>query len=197
MSQPPITAAEYLQRERKASFKSQFYRGEMFAMPGANRQHCLIVINVVSELGNQLRDRECEVYPSDMRVKVSPTGLYTYPDVSVACKEPQFEDDFNDVLINPQVIVEVLSDSTEAYDRGKKFEQYRQIASLRNYLLVAQKRVFVEHYSLQPTGGWLLTESSDVDQAIFLESIQCQLRVGDLYRKVSFELEDVTAPLEG
>ena len=131
-----LTQADYLHRERAAEGKSEFYRGEMFAMAGASREHNLIVGNLVTSLNLQLRDRDCQVYPSDMRVKVSPTGLYTYPDVSVACENPEFEDAQGDTLLNPRVLVEVLSDSTEAYDRGPKFEQYRQLASLRDYLLI-------------------------------------------------------------
>jgi Uma2 family endonuclease len=126
-----------------------------------------------------------------MKVRVSPTGLYTYPDVSVACNQPEFEDEVNDVLLNPQVIVEILSDTTEADDRGKKFEQYRQIASFQDYLLVAQKRVYAELYTRQLTGGWLLTEFREVNQNISLERIQCKLNVGDLYRKVTFVPSDL------
>lgn len=182
-----LTAAEYLARERQAEIKSEFYRGEMFAMSGASRQHNLIAGKIVTALNNLLADRNCEVYPSDMRVKVSPTGLYTYPDVSVACDQPQFEDAETDTLLNPLVIVEVLSKSTEAYDRGPKFEQYRQIQSLQEYLLVAQDRVHVELFQRQPDGSWLLREFSALSDHVELNSVSCQLPLADVYHKVTMD----------
>ncbi len=182
-----LTEAEYLTRERQAEHKSQFFGGEVFAMAGATRHHNVIAMNVGTSLNVQLRDRNCEVYPSDMKVKVTPTGLYTYPDVSVTCEHPKFLDDASDVLLNPQLIVEILSDSTEAYDRGPKFEQYRQLASLKDYLLVAQKRMHAELYTRQTTGSWLLTEFTQPHQEINLESVGCRLRLAELYIKVSFE----------
>jgi Uma2 family endonuclease len=132
-----LTPEEYLARERQVDTKSEFYDGELFAKAGASRSHNLIVGNVTGELRAQLRGRPCEVYPADMRVKVSETGLYAYPDVVVVCGEPRFEDEHLDTLLNPTVIVDVLSPSTEAYDRGEKFAQYRKLASLREYVLIA------------------------------------------------------------
>ena len=182
-----LTEAEYLARERAADFKSEFYRGEMFAMAGASREHNLITMNLGTALNTQLRDTDCEVYPSDMRVKVSPTGLYTYPDVTVACDQPRFEDEQSDTLVNPLVIVEVLSESTEAYDRGAKFEQYRRIDSFREYLLVAQDRVHLEHFSRQDDGNWLLREYSELTTKVKLESISCEVSLVDVYLKMNFD----------
>src|SRR5215510_15498100 len=116
--QPHLTPEEYLALERKAGYKSEYFAGEIFAMSGASEQHNLIVANVVATLHTQFRNRPCKVYASDMRVKVSPTSLYTYPDVVALCSEPRFDDDQKDTLLNPTVIIEVLSPSTEAYDRG-------------------------------------------------------------------------------
>ena len=181
-----LRAADYLRLERAAEGKSEFYRGEMFAMAGASREHNLIVMNVGASLHPQLRDRDCQVYPSDMRVKVSPTGLYTYPDVSVACDHPEFEDTHGDTLLNPRVLVEVLSDSTEAYDRGPKFEQYRQLASLRDYLLIAQDRSHVEHFELQASGSWLLREYKLPTDVVQLASVECRITLSDIYLKVTF-----------
>lgn len=181
-----LTAADYLRLERAAEGKSEFYRGEMFAMAGASREHNLMVGNLVTSLNLQLRDRDCQVYPSDMRVKVSPTGLYTYPDVSVACENPEFEDNQGDTLLNPQVLVEILSDSTEAYDRGPKFEQYRQLASLHDYLLIAQDRFHVEHFELQSSGSWLLREYKLPTDVVHLASVNCRIPLSDIYLKVTF-----------
>ena len=128
------TAEQYLSIERAAQFRSEFFRGEMFAMVGASRKHNLIAVNISRRLNEQFDGRKCEVYQSDMRVKVNATGLYTYPDVVATCDEPQFEDDQVDTLLNPKVIVEVLSPSTELWDRGKKFKHYRNIPSLRECL---------------------------------------------------------------
>ena len=182
-----LTETQYLVLERQAAEKSEFYRGEMFAMAGASRQHNLIVGNLITSLNLALRDTHCQVYPSDMRVKVSSTGLYTYPDVSVACDEPRFEDTEGDTLLNPIALVEVLSKSTEGYDRGTKFEQYRQITSLKAYLLIAQERVHVELFQLQPSGDWLLSEFNDLSETVDARSIDCKLPLADLYLKVDFD----------
>src|SRR5215216_7594453 len=133
-----ISPEEYLAIERKSEIKHEFFAGEMFAMVGASKRHNLITANLIRILGNQLLERPCNVYPSDMRVKVSATGKYTYPDVVIACEEEKFDDAENDTLLNPVIIIEVLSESTEAYDRGKKFEQYQNIESLTEYLLIGQ-----------------------------------------------------------
>jgi Uma2 family endonuclease len=179
-----LTPQEYLAKERKADFKSEYYRGEMFAMAGASEEHNSIVTNVVGELHPQLKQHDCKVYASDMRVKVDPTGLYTYPDVSVACEGREFEDEELDALLNPQVIFEVLSKSTEAYDRGPKFEQYRKLSSLSEYLLVSQDRCHVEHYEKQADGSWTLREFNDLQEVVVLRSIECKLTLADIYLKV-------------
>lgn len=184
-----LTESEYLAMERQAEFKSEFYRGEMFAMTGASRPHNLIVGNAIASLHQQLLDRECEVYPSDMRVKVSSCGLYTYPDVSVACQQPQFEDGEFDTLLNPVFIVEVLSKSTEAYDRGAKFEMYRQLPSLQTYLLIAQDRIHVELFQRQSSEHWLLTEFNDPSDVVSLDGLNVNLSVASLYLKVDFSAE--------
>src|SRR5215211_8263317 len=144
-----LSPEEYLAIERKSEIKHEYFAGEVFAMVGASKRHNLITANIIRLLGNQLADRPRNVYPSDMRVKVSATGKYTYPDVVVACDEEQFDDEEKDTLLNPVVIFEVLSESTEAYDRGKKFEQYQQIESLTEYVLVAQEPHRIEQYVRQ------------------------------------------------
>jgi Uma2 family endonuclease len=184
--QPRFTPAEYLALERKALYKSEYLDGEIFAMSGASREHNLIALNVGAELRAALRQRPCEVYVGDMRVKVSPTGLYTYPDVVVACEEPQFEDAEVDTLLNPTVLVEVLSPSTEDYDQGKKFEHYRTLISLQEYLLVAQETPHLVHYVRQPDHTWVLSETRRLDDTLYLPSISCHLSLAEVYAKVSF-----------
>lgn len=185
-SQPCYTEAEYLARERLAEYKSEYYRGEIFAMAGATREHNLLVTNIVRSLANQLAGRPCEVYPSDMRVRL-PTGLYTYPDVTVACGEPKFLDDQFDTLLNPWVIVEVLSASTEAYDRGEKAQQYRSLESLTHYVLVASEKPHIEVHSREAKQPWMISESVDLAATIDLPSINCRLSLAEVYEKVAFK----------
>jgi Uma2 family endonuclease len=182
--QPKTTPADYLVHERTAPSKSEYLDGEVFAMAGASRRHNLITANVIGELRQQLKKRPCEVYPSDMRLKVPATDLYTYPDVSVTCGEPSFEDAELDVLLNPTLVVEVLSKSTADYDRGAKFEHYRTIPSLREVLFVAQDSVHVVHCVRQENGSWLLTETRDPEGRLTLASIEAELLVSEIYDKV-------------
>ena len=186
------TAAEYLALERRATYKSEYVNGHIIAMSGASRRHNLIAANISRELSSQLRGRPCESYISDMRVRVSETGLYTYPDVLAVCGDIRFADEQTDTLLNPTVIVEVLSASTEAYDRGDKFAHYRRLASLHDYVLVSQDAVRVEHYVRQGE-KWVLSEASLLTDTVSLASIQCTLVLEDIYDKVRFDTADNTA----
>ena len=188
-AQKRYTPEEYLVLERQAQCKSEYYAGDIFAMAGASRWHNLIVTNVVRELSLQLKERPCTTYPSDMRVKISPTGLYTYPDVTVVCGEAQFEDTQQDTLLNPTLIVEVLSESTEAYDRGGKFTHYRKLTSLMEYVLIAQTKPHVEHYVRQPDNRWLLAEADSLHQSLHLPSTDCHLVLAEVYDKVDIVVE--------
>ncbi len=192
-SQPKtfLTPEEYLEIERRAEYKSEYFQGEMFAMAGASLVHNILVSHLVRDLGQQLRRGPCQVLPSDMRVHVSAAGLYTYPDVSVVCGPPQLADEHSDILLNPSFIAEVLSPSTEGYDRGRKFEQYRAIASLAEYLLVAQDRVHVELFTRQADGRWVLSEASGLEATLELPSIGCRLSLADLYEKVDLTATSV------
>jgi Uma2 family endonuclease len=181
---PRLTPEDYLAIERSAEYKSEYFDGEIFAMTGASRAHNTLVANTVIELGGQLKKRPCKLYVNDMRVKVSPTGLYTYPDVIVVCGKEQFDDAHLDTLLNPTLIIEVLSDSTEAYDRGRKFEHYRHLDSLVEYVLIAQHRPHVESFRRQPDQQWLLTECSGLDATLRLQSIDCDLALAEIYAKV-------------
>ena len=180
-----MTPEEYLAAERKAETKSEYFGGEVFAMVGASKRHNLIAANIIRVLGNQLLERPCNVYPSDMRVKVSVTGKYTYPDVVVACEPELFDDAENDTLLNPVVIIEVLSASTEAYDRGKKFEQYQQIESLTEYILVAQEPYRIEQYVRQSDKEWRYSEYHVAEEVVKISVIGCELALKDAYAKVT------------
>jgi len=181
-----LSPEEYLARERIADHKSEYFAGEVFAMAGASERHNLIVLNTAATLREQLRKRPCRVYPSDLRLKVQNTGLYTYPDVSVVCGEPELLSEQGDVLLNPNVLVEVLSESTEAYDRGKKFEHYRTIPTLREYVLIAQDRISVECFTRDDADGWTLRATQDIDGFLQLASIHCSLPLVEIYDKVQF-----------
>lgn len=180
-----LTPEEYLAAERQAEYKSEYFAGEMFAMVGASRAHNLISANIAGELRQQLKGKPCEVYVSDMRVRVPATGLYTYPDVVVVCGEPRFEDELVDTLLNPILLVEVLSDSTESYDRGKKAGNYRTIASLAEYLLIAQHDYQVEQYVKQADGRWLLADIRSLKSAVELASVPCVLPVREIYDRIN------------
>jgi Uma2 family endonuclease len=177
------TIPEYLELEAATPQKHEYLGGEIFAMGGASEAHNLIVGNVLSGLHQQLRGKPCRVYPSDLRVKVSSTGLYTYPDVTVVCGKPELEQP-GETLLNPNVLIEVLSESSEAYDRGKKFEQYRTLASLSDYLLIAQDKPLVEHYSRQSGGRWLLVAANTLAEHIEIGSIGCSLALAEVYLNV-------------
>ncbi|HSO00309.1 MAG TPA: Uma2 family endonuclease [Candidatus Nanopelagicales bacterium] len=178
-----MTPEEYLAFERASETKHEYADGETSAMAGGTREHSLISMNIARELGNLLRDRPCEVHGSDLRVKIAATGRYVYPDASVVCGAALFEDEQRDTLQNPLVVVEVLSDSTEAYDRGEKFEQYRSLPSLLEYVICSQKKARVEHFQRQGDGRWVLTVLGPGDR-LTLESIGCELPVDDIYLKV-------------
>jgi Uma2 family endonuclease len=180
-----LTPQQYLALERKSEVKHEYHAGVMYAMPGTSREHNLIAGNLFAEIRAQLRDRPCEAYMSDIRVLVGPTGLYTYPDVMAVCGEPRFEDREVDTLLNPMAIIEVLSPTTEAYDRGKKFGHYRRLESLREYVLVSQDEVRVERYTRRGD-EWVLTELSRLEDSLRLESIGCEVSLREIYAKVVF-----------
>ncbi len=187
VSKPRYTPEQYLAIERAAEFRSEFFRGEMFAMVGASRKHNLIASNVCRRINEHFDSRPCEVYQADMRVKVNKTGLYTYPDVVATCDHPRFEDKTVDTLLNPKVIVEVLSPSTELWDRGKKFEHYRAIESLREYVLVSQDHVMVERFTRNPEGQWALLDYRTIDETLVLDSISCTIKLSEIYAKINFD----------
>jgi Uma2 family endonuclease len=180
-----VTPEEYLALERRAEYRSEYYDGEIFAMTGASLRHNRITLNIGSELNVQLKTRQCQAFTSDMRVHVPATGLYTYPDVVVVCGEPQLEDEHLDTLLNPILIVEVLSRTTARYDRADKFTDYRSIPSFKEYLLVAQDEYRVEHYARQADARWILTEYRSLEDLVPLASVDCSLPLKEIYDKVT------------
>ena len=191
----PLSAAEYLKIERAAELRHEFFNGEMFAMSGGSAKHSLIKMNVGAELRTQLKGQPCTAFDSDLRIQIPPTGLYTYPDVSVVCGELEFDDDQHDTVLNPALLVEVLSDSTEAYDRGKKFEHYRRIASLREYVLISQKSPTIERYLRNADDTWTLTAVIGVDASIHLSAIDATLSLAEVYDRVTFDEPDSLRPV--
>jgi len=184
-----LTPAEYLAIEVASEGRHEFYDGEMFAMSGGSYWHNLVKDNLARALGNRLASRGCTVLTSDQRVKVDATGLYTYPDVVVFCGKPVFEDGVHYSAINPLVLAEVLSDSTEKYDRGVKFGHYRQLPSVEEFLVLAQDRVSVERYRRQTAGdpgSWLLTAVTDPAGTVDFESLGIAVPVAEIYSSVEF-----------
>lgn len=190
-----FTAKEYLDMERVAPTKSEYYAGEIFAMAGASSRHTVIVANVVYLLVGQLKGRKCSAHANDLHVHVKQTGLYTYPDVVVICGQPLFADNQRDTLLNPNVIVEVLSDTAEQWDRGRKFAMHRTIESLTDYLLITQNSALVEHYVRQPASQWVLSDHRGLEAAVVIASIDCTLPLADIYDKVEFDADPVPPTL--
>ncbi len=189
-AQTYLTPEEYIALERKTLpdseiVRSEYLNGEIIAMSGASFIHNLITNNISGELRNRLKGSECVVFANDMRVSIPLTASYFYPDVGVVCEEPRFEDDVFDTLLNPIIVVEVLSPSTEAYDRGEKFAHYRQLQSLKEYILVSQDKVRVEHY-IRQTEQWIFTDFQKLDKRLPLTSIQCELPLQEIYERVPF-----------
>lgn len=190
-TQPEYSFDDYLAIEREAiDEKNEYAAGRVYAMTGASYNHNLVVSNLVAELRIQLKGRPCAVLSSDMRVRIESADACKYPDIVALCDEPRFYDGRRDVLMNPALLIEVLSPSTEAYDRGGKFAVYRTLPSLRKYVLVAQDRLSVEVFARQQGGRWLLSAFGTLDDKVELDSIQCRIPVRDIYDKVRFETSD-------
>ena len=184
--QTKLTPEEYLEVERKAEYKSEYFNGEIYAMSGAKRNHNKVATNLSGLIWQHLKGKDCESYSNDMRVFVPKTGLYTYPDLVVVCGEPKFQDKVFDTLLNSTLLVEVLSETTESYDRGKKFQHYRSIESLQEYVLVAQDEARIEKYIKHGDGFWLLSEAVGLDSKIEFASIECRIALAEVYDKIDF-----------
>ncbi len=183
---------EYLALERAAEFKSEYINGEIVAMAGESPNHGRLKSDVNRIIGNQLVGKICETFTSDTKVRTPGINIFGYPDVVVVCGELIFHDRFKDVIINPKVIIEVLSPSTELYDRGEKFASYRQLESLTDYLLISQDKPLIEHY-VRHGKFWMLSEESDLVNSIVIESIECSLPLKDVYARVQFPTKELPA----
>lgn len=181
-----LTPEEYLEIERRAERKSEYFDGQMYAMAGSSFEHGMIVFDLGRELANHLDGGPCGVHLGELRLRVAPNGLYTYPDLMVICGDPQFADNRRDTIVNPVLIVEVLSESTQAYDRGRKFEHYQTLPSLREYLLVAQDAPRIEQRIRQADGHWLASELSGLDAGIRLASVDCVLPLAQMYKRIKW-----------
>ncbi len=187
-----MTPDEYLEFEKKSEIKHEYFNGEIFAMTGARPNHNRIQRNVAGILWGQMAGKPCEFFLSDQRVKIEALEKYTYPDVSIACDNIQFEDDPLGSLTNPIVIIEILSNTTEAYDRGMKFAHYRLIDTLQEYVLISQDHCQTERYLRnRDDSTWILSVCNDMAQKLTIESIQCELPLADVYQRVQF-IEDIS-----
>jgi Uma2 family endonuclease len=180
-----LSPQEYLALERKAEFKSEYIDGVVYALAGGSKRHSLLAVNIITSLSGQLRGRPCRVYNSDLKVTTPNLQRYFYPDVSVVCDETGVLDDQEDVVLNPILIVEVSSENTAAYDRGKKFLSYQQIDSLHEYLLVSQDEILVESFARQGNDTWLYTKVSGLEGVLTLSSVNCELALKDVYDKAT------------
>jgi Uma2 family endonuclease len=185
MPQSYLTPEEYLSLERMAEYKSEYSDGEMYAMSGASREHNRITVNLVRVIGNQLQGCPCEPFSGDMRVRIPYPRSYVYPDLAAVCEDAEFEDEGLDTLLNPVLIIEVLSSSTERYDRGAKFGLYRRIESLREYVLVSQETAHIERF-VKREEGWVLSDTEGLEATLRLETVGCELALSDIYDRVTF-----------
>ena len=184
-----LSSAAYFELEAASETKHEYHHGEIFDMTGASARHNLIASNLITLLNNALGKTSCFVFPGDIKVEVDPGAHYTYPDVSVVCGEVAFAGGRDDVIVNPVVIVEVLSRSTADYDRGSKFKAYRKLAGLRDYLLVDQYRVSVEHFSTDGGGTWSLAEYEDRSDRVTISSVGVDLSLAEIYHRIDIEDE--------
>ena len=186
-----LTSREYLAIERRAEFKSEFFNGEMFAMAGASPRHNFIRENLSVEIGSRLKGSPCRAVSSDQRVYVSRTGLYTYPDLLIVCGPLELEPEDDQAIVNPVAIVEVLSPSTEKYDRGAKFRNYQQLPSLMEYILVAQDEAVIERFVRQADESWGLISFVGLEATLNFTTVPVQIPLTDVYAGVSFETPSV------
>ena len=196
LPQPRYTPEQYLEMDRKAEYRSEYVSGEILAMAGASREHNRITINIGTSLLTQLRGGSCEPFTTDLRVKGHTTGAFLFPDVVVGCGPLEFEDASLDILLNPVVLMEVLSPTTESSDRGWKFAHYRQLATLTDYVMLSQYQPLVEHYARNPDNQWVLTELRGLSSILRLPSLGCELLLADIYERVEFVPDPVMAALE-
>ncbi len=190
ISTKPISVEEYLEQEEDALEKHEYYQGEVFAMDDFTMNHSRIVVNTLSTVNNFLKNKSCEVFLSNLKIHIEANTLITYPDLSIFCGELEKWKGRNDVVTNPVVIIEVLSKKTQGYARGQKFKLYRDIPSLKEYILISSLDVLVERYTKQATSFWNFRESKNGDEDFIIETIDFSCPIHDLYRNVDFEAAD-------
>lgn len=196
------TVAEYLELERQADDRHEFIDGEIRAMAGESPQHSIINFDLIVEVGNQLKGKACQAFSPNMKIRSgeqtvphSTKGLFSYADLTVVCDEPQFHDQVGDVLVNPKVIFEILSPSTGSFDRGEKFQRYRTYNdSLSDYVLIWQTQSLIEHFQRQLNGQWLMTEVKGPESELYLASIDCRLKLAEIYNRVNFQSQEAAEP---
>jgi Uma2 family endonuclease len=187
-----LTPEEYLAMEETAEYKSEYYRGEIFAFAGGSANHNRISGNIYSKFITSLAEGKCEPYISDMKVWIKEKELFAYPDIIVVCGEPEFYPDRDDTIMNPLVIIEVLSDSTKNYDRIEKFEFYRTLPTFQEYILVDQYKIHIEHFYQESKGKWIFTEYNHIDDVLNFEKIDLKMSLKDIYYRVEFKKEEDT-----
>jgi Uma2 family endonuclease len=188
-----LTPEQYLDFERGSEERHEYYDGYLITMAGESLSHSRICVNIAREISTLLRGTPCEALSPNMKVRTINKGMFAYPDLSVVCGEPVFHDEQRDVLLNPRVIFEVLSPSTEKFDRGAKFMRYQaKLPSLTDYVLISQDVPFVEHYARQKKGGWLYVQIFGVENSLRIHSISCPLRLADVYDRVEFDAEKMS-----
>lgn len=183
------TPEDYLKFEREANTRHEFLDGEIYQMAGESLSHSRVCMNLAREAGNALKNKKCEPLSPNMKVRTTSASLFSYPDLTIVCGEPQFHDRKKDVLVNPQVIFEVLSPSTEIYDRTTKFQKYRMgNQTLTDYVLVSQDKLFVEHFTKSAGGEWIYRSYAETDDVLKIETIDCSLSLREIYDRVEFEV---------
>jgi Uma2 family endonuclease len=189
----PVTVVDYLAKERapEAVIRHEYLDGNVLAMAGESLEHSTICTNLIYLIVGQLRGKPCRALSPNMKVRTTPTGLYSYPDLTVVCGEPIFHDEHRDIVVNPTVIAEVLSPSTEAFDRGTKWIRYQQIATLSDYLLIAQERPLIEHFVRQADGHWLYSIAENLNHSVDIACIDCQLPLAEVYERIAFAGEQM------
>ena len=184
VAKPYLSEIDYLVLERKAPTKSEYYKGEVFAMSGASKEHNKIVAGTIVEIGQHLKGKKCSIMTRDTRVCNPLNTLFTYPDVVVTCEEEEYLDTEFDTLLNPTIIIEVLSKSTKSYDRKSKFAEYKTLDSFQEYILIDQNKCYIETYFKEKPNSWLGTDYKDITNTIYLKSLDCSIEIADIYDNI-------------
>ncbi|HWQ34006.1 MAG TPA: Uma2 family endonuclease [Blastocatellia bacterium] len=185
-----LSPEEYLALERASEIRHEYADGQIHAMAGESLNHSRICVNLAREISNQLKGRPCEAFSPNMKVRNGAASQFAYPDLTIVCGQPVFHDEFQDVLVNAKVIFEVLSTSTEAYDRGRKFLRYQSIETFTDYVLIAQEEPWIEHRIRRPEGEWTILSVTGLENSLYIASISCTLRLAEVYDRVVFPVPD-------